>query len=69
MKDSTSKVEMLVDDFEDVSNLVKGVNEKMDHLLDISLENTKSISEINRAIKNLDASINRLDGIMQAYKT
>jgi len=68
MKNSTTKVEKLVDDFENVTNLVNDVSDKTNNLLNISLENTKSIKDINIAIKNLDKSVNKLDSIMQAYK-
>jgi methyl-accepting chemotaxis protein len=68
MKESTSKVEILVEDFESISRLIKDVSVKMDNLLNISKENTASIEEINRAIKDLDLSINKLDSIMKAYK-
>jgi methyl-accepting chemotaxis protein len=69
MKDSTSKVEILVTDFTDITSLVKDVNEKMDNLLKISQQNTASMEEIDKAIKELDASINKLDKVMQAYRT
>ncbi len=68
MKESTSQVEVLVDDFEEVTKLVQEVSEKMDNLLKISLDNTKSIEDINTAIKSLDNSVNQLDSIMRLYK-
>jgi methyl-accepting chemotaxis protein len=69
IKESTSKVEVLVRNFEEATKVVNNVSGKMDNLLDISLQNTRSIEEINAAIKNLDKSVNNLDNLMNSYKT
>ncbi|NPA12078.1 MAG: methyl-accepting chemotaxis protein [Epsilonproteobacteria bacterium] len=69
IKNSVSKVENIVDDFEEVDKLVKDVMKKMEYVLNISLENTRSVEEISAAIKSLDEAVNRLDMILQGYKS
>jgi len=69
IKNSVSNVETIVVDFEEVEKLVKDVITKMDYLLNISTQNTRSIEEINEAIKNLDESVLKLDKILRGYKS
>jgi methyl-accepting chemotaxis protein len=69
MINSTSKVEILVNDFEEVTDLIKEVTNRMNDLLNISSQNTKNIDDINSAIKNLNTAVNKLNGLMHVYKT
>jgi methyl-accepting chemotaxis protein len=66
---STNKVTHLVENFVKFTKEINDIAKNLENILNISSSNARSVEEISAAVDNLNAMINKLDTLLQCYKT
>ena len=66
---STNKVTHLVENFVKFTKEINDIAKNLENILNISSSNARSVEEISAAVDNLNAMINKLDTLLQSYKT
>ena len=66
---STNKVTHLVENFVKFTKEINDIAKNLENILNIFSSNARSVEEISAAVDNLNAMINKLDTLLQCYKT